>query len=125
MKKISLYVKAYWKIFLLFVLAMTLITIAFYLKIDKKAIAFFVIVFGFLTQLFTEILGLVALVPILGPIIVKLLTLPVIIIINGIGYLVTFFAFKKGYKIEVAKSKLFSTALLTGIIIGYIIGKLL
>ncbi len=125
MSRIGTFFKAYWKIFLYFLGVLLLIWIAFLLHIDKRVIAFSVIIIGFITQLFAEILGIVALIPILGPVLVKIISLPFIIIINGIGYIVTFFAFKKGYKVEVAKSKMFTTALLIGIVLGFILGKLL
>lgn len=125
MNRIMSFFKAYWRIFLYFGIIMLLIWIAFLLHIDRRVIAFSVIIIGFITQLFTEMLGIIALIPILGPVLVKVISLPFIIIINGLGYIVTFFAFRKGYKVEVAKSKMFTTAMLIGVVLGFILGKLL
>lgn len=125
MERLRQIARAYWKIIVAFAIVMLLIWAGFLLHIDKKIIAFAVIIFGFVTQLFTELLAIIALIPLLGPFIVKVISLPFILIINGLAYIVTFFAFKKGYKIEVARSKMFTTAILIGIIIGFILGKLL
>lgn len=125
MEKLKKIFRVYWKILVTFLIIMILVWLGFLLHVDKKVIAFTVIIFGFITQLFTEILALVALIPFLGPFIVKIISLPFILIVNGLAYIVTFFAFKKGYKIEVARSKMFTTAVLIGIIIGFILGKLL
>jgi len=109
----------------IFLLSILLIYLSFRFGINKPVTALVVILFGIFTQLFSEMLAIIALVPIAGPIIVKVISIPVIILLNGIGYIVTFFAFKKGYKMEVAKSKLFTTALLIGVMIGYLLGKIL
>lgn len=125
MEKLRQIARAYGKIGVAFAIVMLLIWAGFILHIDKKVIAFAVIIFGFVTQLFTELLAIIALIPFLGPFIVKIISLPFILIINGLAYIVTFFAFKKGYKVEVARSKMFTTAILIGVIIGFILGKLL
>ncbi len=125
MERAKTFIRAYKKIFIYFLIIIFFVWIAFLLHIDKKIIGFSVVIVGFITHLFMEIMGLVALIPVIGPLIVRIVTLPFIIIVNFIGYIVTLFAFKKGYKVEVAKSKMFTTALLIGIVIGFIVGKLL
>ena len=125
MEKMKTFIRAYKKIFLYFLIIIFFVWIAFLLHIDKRIIGFSVVIVGFITQLFMQIMGLIALIPVIGPLIVKIVTLPFIIIVNFIGYIVTLFAFKKGYKVEVAKSKMFTSALLIGIVIGFIVGKLL
>ncbi|MCK4523567.1 hypothetical protein KAU15_01450, partial [candidate division WOR-3 bacterium] len=124
-EKMKTFIRAYKKIFLYFLIIIFFVWIAFLLHIDKRIIGFSVVIVGFITQLFMQIMGLIALIPVIGPLIVKIVTLPFIIIVNFIGYIVTLFAFKKGYKVEVAKSKMFTSALLIGIVIGFIVGKLL
>lgn len=125
MERMKTFFRAYWKIISGFVLIMLLVYLGFLLGIDRKVVAFVVVIIGLITQLFAEMLALVAFIPILGPVIVKVVSLPFIFLINALGYMVTFFAFRKGYKVEVAKSKLFTTAMLIGVVIGYIIGKLI
>lgn len=125
MGKMKTFIRAYKKILIYFLIVLVCIWIAFLLHIDKKIIGFSVVIVGFITHLFMEMMGLIALIPVIGPLIVKIVTLPFIIIVNFIGYIVTLFAFKKGYKVEVAKSKMFTSALLIGIVIGFIVGRLL
>lgn len=125
MEKAKTFFRAYWKIISGFLLIMLLVYLGFLLGIDRKVVAFVVVIIGLITQLFAEMLALLAFIPVLGPVIVKVVSLPFIFLINALGYMVTFFAFRKGYKVEVAKSKLFTTAMLIGVVIGYIIGKLI
>jgi len=119
------YVLKHRGLLLVFICSLVALYLSFLFGFDKKVTAVVIIGVGLLTQLFTEMLALIALVPLVGPIFVKIISIPIIILINGIGYIVTFFAFRKGYKMEVAKSKMITTTLLIGILIGYVVGKLL
>lgn len=119
------YFKDHKLMILIFFSSLLLIYISFRFGINKPVTAIIVIFFGIVSQLFSEILAIIALIPVAGPVIVKVISIPVIILLNGIGYIVTFFAFKKGYKMEVEKSKLFTTALLIGVMFGYLLGKLI
>jgi len=119
------YYKQHKLLIFIFLASILLIYLSFRFGINKPVTALIVILFGVFSQLFAEMLAIIALIPIAGPVIVKVISIPVIILLNGIGYIVTFFAFKKGYKMEVAKSKLFTTALLIGVMFGYLLGKLL
>ncbi|MGE3062776.1 MAG: hypothetical protein AB7T10_04000 [bacterium] len=125
-KKLLLeYIKQHKLLVLIFLSSILFIYLSFRFGINKPITALIVIMFGVFSQLFAEMLALVSLIPIVGPIIVKVISIPIIILMNGIGYIVTFFAFKKGYKMEVARSKLFTTALLIGVMLGYLLGKIL
>jgi len=68
---------------------------------------------------------MLALFPILGPLIVKVLALPVIWLLNALGYLVSFVAIRRGYSQDVLTYRSLTVALLIGIVIGYVIGKLI
>lgn len=124
-KMLKDYVRQHKLLVIIFFSSIILIYLSFRFGINKPVTALIVILFGVFSQLFAEILAIIALIPIAGPIIVKVISIPVIILMNGIGYIITFFAFKKGYKMEVAKSKLFTTALLIGVMLGYLLGKIL
>ncbi|PIP13432.1 MAG: hypothetical protein COX48_04250 [bacterium (Candidatus Stahlbacteria) CG23_combo_of_CG06-09_8_20_14_all_34_7] len=119
------YYKQHKFLVLILLSSILLIYISFRFGINKPITVLVVILFGMFTHLFSEILAIIALIPIAGPIIVKIISIPIIILLNGIGYIITFFAFKKGYKVEIAKSKIFTTALLIGIVFGYLLGKLI
>lgn len=112
------------RMILLWVLILLFIKFSFIYGLDKKAMAAGVIVFGFLSQAFAGLLSLIGLIPILGPILVKVLSWPVFLTINGLAYLTTFFAIKSGLVKEVVNSKLLVTILLLGILLGFILGKL-
>ena len=69
-------------------------------------------------------LGIIGLVPIIGPLIVKVLSLSIIWLLNAVGYLVSLTAIKRGYSKDVLTYRGLTIALLTGIVIGYVIGSL-
>jgi hypothetical protein len=68
------------------------------------------------------LLGLIAMVPFIGPIIVKVLSLSFIWLLNAIGYLVSYIAIKRGYSKDVLTYRAVTIALITGIVIGYVVG---
>jgi hypothetical protein len=96
-----------------------------YLGVEGRIIAVVVLVVGWLSQVFTAVLGVVALIPIVGPLIVSIVTLPFFLLVNGIAYVVTLVAVRKGYVRSAIESRILVTALLVGIVIGYVLGKLL
>ncbi len=89
---------------------------------DAKAVTAGVLLFGMLSQLFLWVLGVIGLVPIVGPIVVKVLSLSIIWLLNAIGYLVAYIAIKRGYTKDVLTYRGLTIALITGIVIGYVIG---
>ena len=68
--------------------------------------------------------ALVATIPVVGPMIIKIVTIPVFWIFNAMGTLVSGLAIKKGYAAELARGRVLTLALLVGTILGYIIGNL-
>ena len=92
---------------------------------DKKIVVFVVILFGFITQLFSVVASWIALIPVIGPPAAHIISLPFFFIVNALAYLVTLLALRKGYTKDVAGSKILVTALLIGIIIGFALGRLL
>ena len=105
-----------------------LLTIAFIFStnygIDKKIIIFIAFVISVFTEIFVGLNALVATIPVIGPMIIKIVTIPVFWIFNALGTLVSGLAIKKGYATELAKGRVLTLALLVGMIIGYIIGNL-
>ncbi|MEO0281755.1 MAG: hypothetical protein ABIN05_05345 [candidate division WOR-3 bacterium] len=110
---------------LIFLSLLLLVFIVFEFNLNKPIAALLILLVGMITHMFTELLALLALVPVIGPVLVKIISLPFIILLNGITYLVSFFALRKGYKMEMLKSRSFTTTLLLGILIGYILGKII
>ncbi len=89
-----------------------------------KAVTAGVLLLAGLSHVFAWILGVIALVPIIGPVLVKVLSLSIIWLLNAIGYLVSFVAIKRGYSKDVLTYRAVTIALMTGIVIGYVIGSL-
>ena len=97
---------------------------ALYYGIDKKIIVFVTISFGVFTQFFTGLGALIALIPLIGPLIIKIVTIPGFFLLNAFGTIISGIAIKKGYTEKLAKGRVVTLGLMIGIIIGYIIGNL-
>ncbi len=93
-------------------------------QLDIRAITIITIVLGYITNVFAGLTALVGLVPIIGPLIVKVFTIPFFWILNGLGYFTSAYAIKKGYGKDVVTHRLIVFTLLTGIVLGYILGHL-
>ena len=92
--------------------------------VDKKFVVFITLFLGLFTQIFSGFGALVTTIPLVGPIIIKVFTIPFFWVLNALGYFVSVIAIKKGYKKEVASSRVLTIALLLGIIVGYILGHI-
>ena len=121
----QLIVKSYGKSILLGFLLITAIGIALYYGIDKKIIVLTAFIIGVFTELFVGVVALVAAIPLIGPMVIKIVSIPIFWILNALGTLVSGIAIKKGYATELAKGRIMTLALLIGMIIGYIIGNLI
>lgn len=93
--------------------------------VDASVIAGSVVVVGLVTNAFAWLLGLVALVPLIGPLIVKVLSLGFVLLLNAVGSLVSFIAIKRGYSKDVLTYRGLTVAVIIGIVIGFILGKLI
>ena len=116
---------SYQKKILIWMIAGGLIFSASYYGIDKKLIVFTAFIIGVFTEIFAGIGILVAAIPVVGPMIIKIVSIPVFWILNALGTLVSGIAIKKGYATELAKGRIMTLALLIGMIIGYIVGNLI
>ena len=93
--------------------------------VNTGVIAGSVVVVGLISNAFAWLLGIVALVPLIGPLIVKILSIGFIWLLNAIGYLVSYVAIKRGYSQDVLTYRGVTIALIIGIVIGFVLGKLL
>lgn len=91
---------------------------------DVRAVAIITLVIGFIAQIFTGIAALLGMIPVVGPIVVKVFTLPIIWVVNAGGSLTSAYVVKKGYGRDVVSFNLVVLVLLIGIIIGYVLGHL-
>ena len=124
MNKITILL-SYRKKIVIWMIAGCLIFAASYYGIDKKLIVFTAFIIGVFTEIFAGFGILVAAIPVVGPMIIKIVSIPIFWILNALGTLVSGIAIKKGYATELAKGRIMTLALLIGMIIGYIIGNLI
>ncbi len=117
--------RIYWRSIALVSALAAMVAVGLLLKIDAKVVALFALVIGFVTNGFVALATLTSLIPIVGPILVKVLSLPLFWLLNTTGYFASLVAIKKGFRTEVINNRLLTIMLLIGIVIGYIIGNLL
>ena len=94
-------------------------------KLDIRAITIITLLLGYITNVFVGLTSLIGLVPVIGPLIVKIFTIPFFWLLNGMGYFTSAYAIKKGYGRDIMSHRLIIIILLTGIIAGYILGHLI
>lgn len=100
-----------------------LVALAIHYQIDGRVIAGGVLLVGILSNAFAWLAGLVMLVPVVGPLIVKVLSVGFIWVLNAIGYLVAYLAIRRGYSKDVLTYRGLTIALIVGIVIGYILAQ--
>ena len=109
----------------LWLVMLGLVWLALSFNVDRAVIAGSVVVIGLVSNAFAWLLGIVALVPIIGALIVKVLSIGFIWLLNAVGYLVSMVAIKRGYSKDVLTYRGVTVALIIGVVIGYVLGKLL
>jgi hypothetical protein len=102
-----------------------LVWLGLYFNVDRSVIAGSVLAVGLLSNAFAWLLGFIALVPVIGPIIVKVLSIGFIWLLNAVGYLVAYIAIRRGYSKDVLTYRGLTIAVIIGIVIGFVLGKLL
>jgi hypothetical protein len=111
-----------WMLPIVLVLAV-LIFFGYRYHVDHKVIAGGTVVIGLLSGAFAWLVGMIGLVPIIGPILVKVLSIGFIWLLNAVGYVISYIAIKRGYSKDVLTYRGLTIALLTGIVVGYIIAQ--
>jgi hypothetical protein len=109
----------------LWMLIVALVWLGLHYKIDRGLIAGGVIAVGLISNAFAWLLGIIAIVPFVGPLIVKVLSIGFVWLINAVGYLVSFIAIRRGYSKDVLTYRGLTIAVIIGIVIGYVMGKLI
>jgi hypothetical protein len=94
-------------------------------NVDHSVIAGSVVAVALISNAFAWLLSIIALVPLIGPIIVKVLSIGFIWLLNAVGYLVSYIAIRRGYSKDVLTYRGITVALIIGIVIGFVLGKLL
>ena len=119
------FLKHRWKHLLVWALALVIMIVALKMEVDGKIVVFVTLILGFFTQIFAGFGALIAMVPWVGPFVIKIFTIPFFWMLNAMGYFVSIIAIKKGYSKELTRSRVLTVALLFGIIIGYILGHII
>ena len=119
------FLKSNWKHLVGWTLFLIAIIVALYFGVEKKVVVLVTILLGVFTQFFAGITALIALVPFIGPLIVKVLAIPFFWLLNGLGYFISIVAIKKGYSRELVGSRVLTLAVLVGLVLGYIIGHII
>lgn len=115
-----------WKVMLPLWLAIGgLAWLGLHYNVDRSVIAGSVVAVVLLSNAFAWLLGIVALVPIVGPIIVKVLSIGFIWLLNAVGYLVSYIAIRRGYSKDVLTYRGLTVAIIIGIVVGFVLGKLI
>lgn len=89
------FILAFWKTIFVWVIIGVFIAVALHYEVDKAVIGGVVVVFGLITQAFVGLISIIALLPFVGPIVAKLLALPIFWLINALGYFVSIVAIKR------------------------------
>lgn len=114
-----------WKVMLsLWMVMGGLAWLGLYLDVDRSVIAGSVLAVGLISNAFAWLLGIIALVPIIGPLIVKVLSIGFIWLLNAVGYLVSYIAIHRGYSKDVLTYRGLTVAVIIGIVVGFVLGKL-
>jgi len=98
-----------------------------YLGVDKILTTAIVALLGIFMeiarQVFSQVIFIIQSIPYIGPIVAKVIVWPFFITINGVAYLVTLtFIRIRGVK-EVTNAKLLTIVFLIGILLGFILGR--
>jgi hypothetical protein len=101
-----------------------MIWLGLHFNVDRSVIAASVVAVGLISNAFVWLLGIIALVPVIGPLVVKVLSIGFIWLLNAIGYLVSYIAIRRGYSKDVLTYRGLTIALVIGIVIGFVLGKL-
>lgn len=115
-----------WKVMLpLWTVMGGLVWLGLYFNVDHSVIAGSVVAVGLISNAFAWLLGIIALVPIIGPVIVKVLSIGFIWLLNAVGYLVSYIAIRRGYSKDVLTYRGLTVAVIIGVVIGFVLGKLI
>jgi hypothetical protein len=124
MNRIAQFLYNYRNAILAWLAIAVLIVLGIYYEVDEVIIGLVVVVVGLLGQAFAALVAWIALIPLVGPIIAKVLAIPFFWILNGVGYLASIVAIKRGFTRDVVNYRILTFVLLLGVTIGYVLGKI-
>ncbi len=92
---------------------------------DAHILGAIVFIAGILTHAFSELIGLIALIPVIGTPIVRIISLPFFLLLNFLSYIFSYFVISKSGQKGLFSTKIVGTAFIVGVLMGYILGRLL
>ena len=117
--------RAFWKIILTWIIIVSFVVVSIHYNVDNSIIGGGVVIFGIISQAFVGLLNIIGLIPLVGPIVAKVLAIPFFWLLNALGYFASLLAIRRGYTKEVVNYRILTIVLLVGIVIGFIIGKMI
>jgi len=124
MSKIRQFLTNYRVAIFAWLLIVVVIEAGLYYRVDKSLVALAVVFVGVLGQAFAAMVVWIGFLPVVGPMVAHVLSLPFLWLLNGVGYLVSIVAIRRGYSKDVLNYRVITIALLFGITFGYVLGKL-
>ena len=94
--KITHYIKSNPNIILILIGICATVYLMLHFQWDFLAITIITLLLGYITNIFTGLVALIGFIPIIGPLIVKVFTIPFFWFINGMGYFTSAYAIKIG-----------------------------
>jgi hypothetical protein len=101
------------------------ILIGWLIGLEGRLVAAIAALFGLLTAAFTGLIGLLGLLPWVGPLLLKVLSIPFVWLMNGAGYFAAIFLAQQGHGRSVVDSRVLTYVFLIGLVLGYILGKII
>jgi hypothetical protein len=101
-----------------------LISLGIYFQVDKKIVALIVLVFGLASHAFTGFAVLISTIPVIGPLIIKILSIPIVWLLTLSGYSISAFAIRRGHGKHVANTRILTVIFLVGFTIGFILARI-
>jgi hypothetical protein len=119
----------YWKLTMLWLILFGFFLTSMIQHFDKRISGAVILLYGLSTQIFhtafAALIASCAAIPWMGPVLVRILMWPVMAVVNVLIVSVGLIKIKQGNAKQVIGAKLAALLLAAGILIGYILGKLL
>ena len=106
------------------IVTLLVVLVGWLLGLKGSLVAAIAALVGLLTSAFTGLIAILGLIPWIGPLVLKVLSIPFLWLMNGAGYFAAIFLAQRGHSRSVVDSRVLTYVFLIGIVIGYIIGKI-
>lgn len=108
---------------LLLTLFVILSIVAILLGVDKPIVASVLVVVAIISQSLAGLIALLGLIPIIGPTIVWAFSLPIVWLMNALGYVVSLKLAAEGKGKDILNWRTVAIVFIVGVVIGIVIGR--